>query len=191
MRPLEAGLTIPQSPRGDVIIVLGGGVYDRVPDLSGKGFPAPDSLGRLVTAARLQKMIGTPVIVSSGQVFPGRNAEAPVAKRILMDLGVPKDKVILEAKSRDTIENAWYSKEICKKSGFKAPIVVTSAYHMKRSVLSFQKVGMDVKAYPANFRTGKRHTYFWDDYLPNMESMETFAMALREYIGLVFYQWTY
>ncbi|MBN1382395.1 MAG: YdcF family protein [Deltaproteobacteria bacterium] len=191
MRPLEAGFTIPHNPPGDVIIVLGGGINDLVPDLSGTGFPGTDSLGRLVTAARLQKNIMKPVIISSGQVFPNKSAEAPIARRILVDLGVPSYKIFMEAKSRDTMENARYSKQICTQEGFKTPIVVTSAFHMKRSVLSFQKIDLPVIPYPANFRTGKYRQYTWNDYLPDMANLDTFSKALHEYIGLVFYQWRY
>ncbi|MBN1662593.1 MAG: YdcF family protein [Deltaproteobacteria bacterium] len=191
MKPLEGDLSVPQNPRGDVIIVLGGGADDQVRDLSGDGFLMPESLGRLVTAARLQKMMKVPIIYSSGQVYPQRHAEAPIAKRILVDIGIPHSKIIVEAQSRDTIENARYSKQLCRQFGFKTPIVVTSAYHMKRSILSFQKVGMDVIPYPANFRTAKHCRYYWDDFLPDIRALETVSAAMREYIGLVFYQWVY
>lgn len=191
MKPLEAGLAIPKRPHADVIVVLGGGATDRVPDATGVGFPAPDSLGRLVTAARIQKSMDKPVILSSGQTFRHRIAEAPIARRILIDLGVPPDKIILEVKSRDTIENARYTREICERLGFRRPIIVTTACHMKRSVLSFQKAGMDVSVYPANFRYRHVCKYSWDDYLPDVGQMENVALALHEYIGLIFYKWFY
>lgn len=63
-------------------------------------------------------------------------------------------KIILEDKSRDTFENALYTKEICIRSGFKNSMLITSASHMSRAVLSFKKVGMDVMPFPANFKTG-------------------------------------
>jgi uncharacterized SAM-binding protein YcdF (DUF218 family) len=191
MRPLEAHFAIPQNPKGDVIIVMGGGAFDNVPDLSGIGFLSSDSMGRLVTAVRLQKITETPILISAGQTVPHKIPEALIAKRILIDLGVPRNKVIVEVKSRDTIENARFTKQLFQKSGFKSPMVVTSAYHMKRSILSFKKVGMDVDPYPTNFRTGKHRAYSWDDYLPGIRDLETFTIALREYIGLVFYQWMY
>ena len=61
-------------------------------------------------------------------------------KRFLTDLGVPDPMIIVEDKSRDTIENARYARQICERRGFVRPILVTSAYHLKRSVLSFSKV---------------------------------------------------
>src|SRR3989338_5686179 len=134
---LESNIEIPKNPQGDVIILLGGGSNIGSSDLSGVGSPTGDALARIVTAVRLQNRLNIPIIVSSGQVYKNKPSDAPIIKRFLVDLGVPSNKIILEDKSRDTIENARYAGEICKKMEFKKPILVTSAYHMKRSVLSF------------------------------------------------------
>lgn len=187
-RGLEADFKISENPQGDVIILLGGGVYDKVPDLSGIGAPTEEMIARLVAAVRLQKRLNVPIIVSGGAVFKGRKAEAPIAKRFIVDLGVPANKVIIEDKSRDTIENAKYTNEICKKLGYRNPILVTSAYHMKRSVMSFEKTGMDVLPFPANFKTWKNKSYGWEDYMPGSGN----AMgAIKEYIGFMFYKIAY
>jgi uncharacterized SAM-binding protein YcdF (DUF218 family) len=189
LRGLEYSFQIPDNPQGDVIVLLGGGVYDKVPDLSGVGAPTEDMIGRLVTAVRLQKKINIPIIVSGGAVFKGRKAEAPIVKRFLIDLGVPDKKIIIEDKSRDTIENARYTAEICKRLGYKKPILVTSAYHMKRSVMSFKKVNMDVIPFPSNFKTWKSRKYGWEDYLPR--SLGNSSAAINEYMGFLFYKIAY
>ncbi|MBI5213134.1 MAG: YdcF family protein [Nitrospirae bacterium] len=189
LRGLESDFKIPENPRGDVIILLGGGVYDKVPDLSGIGAPSEEMIARLVTAVRLQKRLDVPVIISGGTVFKGRQAEAPIIKRFIVDLGIPSGKIIIEDKSRDTIENAKYTKAICEKNGFKKPILVTSAYHMKRSVLSFKKVEMDVMLFPASFKTWKDRKYNWHDYLPG--SLDNTYAALHEYLGIFFYKFAY
>jgi uncharacterized SAM-binding protein YcdF (DUF218 family) len=185
MKGLETGLTMPANPKGDVIVLLGGGVYEGVKDLTGAGAPSEDSLARIVTAVRLQKRLHVPIIFSGGAVFPWRKAEAPVAKRFLIDLGVPGDKIILEDKSRDTFENARYVREICEKRHFRDPILVTSAYHMKRSVLMFKMFGMEVTPVPAEFMTWNRK-YGWEDYLPG--GFGAVRTACREYIGLLYYK---
>lgn len=185
MRGLEADLAVPENPRGDVIILLGGGVYDSVPDLSGEGAPSEDTLARIVTAVRLQTMLRVPIIVCGGTVFPGRKAEAPVDARIIKDLGVPAERIIIEDKSRDTLENARYANEICNKYHFERPLLVTSAYHTRRAVLSFKDVGMDVTAVPSGFKTWKRK-YSWYDYLP--ADLRNSTIACREYIGLLYHK---
>lgn len=189
LRGLESDFKIPESPSGDVIILLGGGVYDEAPDLSGIGAPSGDMAGRVITAVRLQKKLGIPIVVSGGSVFKGRKAEAIIVKRFLVDLGVPSDKIIMEDKSRDTIENAKYTMEICKKLKYKKPILVTSACHMKRAIMSFGKVGADVLPVPANFRTWKNKKYGWESYLPgNFGDANT---AIHEYLGLLLYKFAY
>ena len=189
VRGLESDFKIPKNPHGDVIILLGGGVSDKAPDLTGVGAPSGDMLERTVTAVRIQKRLNVPIIVTGGVVFKGKAAEAPIVKRFLVDLGVPSERVIIEDKARDTIENAKYSKEICEKDGYKNPILVTSAYHMKRAVLSFKKVDMDVLPFPAGFRTWENKKYGWESYLPG--GFEDVNTAIHEYLGLLLYRFAY
>lgn len=143
------------------------------------------TLARIVTVARLQKRLRVPVIMSGGAVFPWRKAEAPVDRRFLMDLGVPGDKILVDDKSRDTLENARYVKKICEKRRFRYPILVTSAYHMKRALLSFRKFNMNATPVPSNFKTCDRK-YGWTDYL--LGDLRISMIACREYMGLLYYK---
>jgi uncharacterized SAM-binding protein YcdF (DUF218 family) len=179
---LESGFSIPAHPEGDVIVLLGGGVYDNVPDMTGEGAPSEDEMARMVTAIRLQKRLRVPVIIAGG-------GEALIVKRFLEDLDVPANKIIVEDRSLDTIENARYVKSICEKERFRRPLLVTSAYHMKRSVLSFKKVGMAVTPFPAQFKTGGPRKRGWQSCLPgDFRDSDT---ALHEYLGLLFYALAY
>lgn len=189
LKGLEADFGIPENVSGDVIVLLGGGVYGKAPDFSGTGAPSEEMMVRIVTAVRLQKKLNIPVIVSGGKVFKYKDAEAPIIKRFLVDLGVPDKKVIIEDRSRDTIENAMFTKEIMERHRFKKPLLVTSALHMKRSVLSFKKAGMNVMPFPAGFRTWENKKYGWEDYLP-WHFIDSYA-AIHEYLGLLFYKIAY
>ena len=186
IRGLEERHAIPAHPEGDVIVLLGGGVYGGVPDLTGQGFPSDGMLPRVIMAARLQRKLGVPVVVSGGKVFDHKEAEAPAVSRVLADLGVPRGKILLEDRSRDTMENARYTKRILDERGFRAPLLVTSAYHMPRSVALFRKAGVAVTPVPAGFRTRKGKTYRWADYVPSAAGMLRSADALHEYLGLVY-----
>ena len=183
---LEERYAIPAHPEGDVVILLGGGVSGKVQDLTGQGFPSDGMLSRVVTAARLQKRLGVPVVVSGGKVFDHLDAEAPVVARVLEDLGVPAKKIVAEGNSRDTSENARNTKRILDEKGFRAPLLVTSAYHMPRSVALFTKAGVAVTPVPAGFLTWKGKTYRWVDYLPSAGGLSQSTIALREYLGLVY-----
>lgn len=187
LKNLEKGLTIPAAVQGDVIVVLGADIHDEAEDLSGKGVPGRDSMERLVTAARLEKRLKIPVIVSGGAVFPGSRPEAPAMKRILVDLGVPADRVIIEDRSRDTAENARYSQEICVRHGYRKAVLLTSSYHMKRALQAFQKNGMAVTPFPANLRTRGHGRYGFSSYLPSASNLTDTARCLKEYLGLLFH----
>ena len=186
IRELDSDLHFLNNPKGDVIVLLGRGVYDNAPDLSGIGVPAQSEQSHIITTFKLQQKLEIPIIVSGGKVFKFKKAEAPIMKRFLMDLGIPDDQIILEENSRDTFGNAKYTQKICEKLGFKKPILVTSAYHLKRSVLSFKKVGLNVTPFPSIFPSWREKQYHWDDYLSG--NFNQFSMAFREYLGIVYYR---
>ncbi len=188
MGGLERGLVIPKPLQGDVIILLGGGVDGFVPDLTGIGRPSEDMSCRLLTAVRAQRQLKVPVIVSGGAVFSGQPAEAPVVRRFLIDLGVPAEQVIVEAESRDTQENARYCREILTRSGFRRPLLVTSAYHMPRSLMAFRAAGVAVTPLPAQFVTGGNTPRHWARWLPDAGALHCSAKALRERLGLLWYR---
>jgi uncharacterized SAM-binding protein YcdF (DUF218 family) len=187
---LEQGEKMPATLRGDVIIMLGGGISADVNDLTGRGAPAEDALSRLVTAVRAQRRTNLPVIVSGGAWSEGRTPEAPVLRRFMGDLGVPAGKIIVEDKSRDTVENARFCREICSRHGFRKPILVTSAYHMRRAIFAFRKEGMAVQPLPADLLSVGHEPYTWFHLLPSSGALHCTSTVLREGIGLLFYRLT-
>jgi uncharacterized SAM-binding protein YcdF (DUF218 family) len=148
-------------------------------------------IGRIVTAVRLQKYLNIPIIVSSGKVYKNSSPGALIAKRFLIDLGVEEGQIVIEDKSRDTYENAKYTRDICLRNGYKNPILVTSASHLKRSLLSFKKIGIDIVPYPANFRSKPSKNYQLYSYLPRSNSLMTTSYALHEYLGILYYKLVY
>jgi uncharacterized SAM-binding protein YcdF (DUF218 family) len=185
---LERNLSIPFRPKGDVIVLLGGGVRDKTQDLTGSGAPTEEMTARIVTAFRLQRQLDVPILVSGGVVYSGRSAEAPVVRRFLVDLGVPASKILIEDKSRDTAENARFSRVILQEHRFRQPLLVTSAFHMRRSVKAFDREGVLVTPVPANFMTSSEQTLVWADLLPSSGAMHGTATALREFLGLLYYR---
>ena len=189
IKGLESEYRIPKNVKGDVIILLGHGVFDEAPDLTGLGAPSGIYLTRIVTAVRLQKKLHIPIIVSGAEVPEDKVVKDHIVKRFLIDLGIPADKIIIEDKSRDTFENAEFTQKICQRLGFTNPILVTSAYHMKRAVMSFEKVGLKVLPFPAGFKTWQGKQYSWNSYLPG--NFLTASIAIKEYLGLIFYKFVY
>jgi uncharacterized SAM-binding protein YcdF (DUF218 family) len=185
---LEDRYGMPTAAAGDVIILLGGGINDRVPDMSGIGAPSDGMLARIVTAVRLHNRLGLPIIISGGKVYGSVSAEAPVVRRFLIDLGIDPQRIIVESRSRDTYENVKYTRQICKRHGFVRPILITTAYHMPRSVMLFEKAGLDVLPFPTGFKTAPDPHYGWQDFLPSGGAMRLLANAMHEYLGLLYYK---
>ena len=189
IRGLEYEYRIPKNVKGDVIILLGHGVFDEAPDLTGLGAPSGTYLTRIVTAVRLQKKLNIPIIVSGAEVSEDKVVKDHIAKRFLIDLGIPADKIIVEDESRDTFENVKFAQKICTRLGFTSPILVTSAYHMKRAIISFDKVGLKVLPFPAGFKSWEGKQYSWNSYLPG--NFLNASIAIKEYLGLIFYRFVY
>ncbi len=172
----------------DAIVVLGGmmnplSFYEKPELLS--------SADRLTDAFILWKEKKSDYILftgGSGVLFQEDAIEANQAVEILKSFGIPKNKIILESKSKNTHENALYVLEILKEKGWKKIILITSAFHMKRAYLCFQKLGIEVQIYPTDYRTLKKQVN-WDTMVPSVGALETSTIAIKEWIGLVMYAW--
>ena len=123
-------------PQADAIVVLGGGMMSQAgamayPEL----FSGAD---RVWHAARLYKAGKAPLIIFSGV------GEGPGAKQFLRDLGVPSKDVLLEDKSRNTVENIVNTKALCAEKKIQRVLLVTSAFHMPRTLRTCELAGFEV-----------------------------------------------
>jgi uncharacterized SAM-binding protein YcdF (DUF218 family) len=170
------------------IILIAPWAHDFAPDIDGKGVPSGEALSRLVCAYRLYRVDRKLIIFSGGKVFGGQ-PEAKVAKRILLSLGVNEKDIIAETESRDTYENAKFVKVITEKHEINRIVLVTSAFHMKRSVMLFGKFFKGTIPYPTAYNTS-RAEYNILSYLPDAGNMASLALALKEHLGILFYKLT-
>lgn len=177
LSPLEERYKKTSITDGDVIVVLGGGSYNT-------GVLTDDSLKRLLTGFVLQKKLNIPIILSGGSRITNL-PESEVMKMVLIEMGLDKSKIYTDVNSRDTLGNAIFTKRICEANGFRRVILVTSAYHMPRSVLTFKQVGLQVIPYPTDFKMDKRYNIY--SFFPKMNVLQDSTKAIREYIGLVSY----
>ncbi|XEQ93841.1 hypothetical protein SCACP_27380 [Sporomusa carbonis] len=189
MRSLESRHRPPQAVSGDVIVVLGGGATADTPNVHGQGHLTGFAANRLLTAVQLQRLINVPIIVSGGQVFASSGKEAEIARHILLGLGVPDDKIIVEGQSLNTTDNAKFTKEILDERGFTRPILVTSAFHMERAVRQFAKFGTAVTPYPTDYQTNTRLIFEWNQLWPRADAFYNTQLAVKEYLGLMAVRW--
>ena len=164
----------------DVIIVLGGGAISDVRDVDGSGTLCASPSSRLLTAVRLQKILDVPILLSGGQVYADSGAEALIAERVLKYLGVSDEKILTETKSVNTTQNAVYSAEILREKNFKRPLLVTSAFHMKRAVLNFSRQNFEVIPYPTDYTVSHNPTFRYTKLRPQAEALLLNVTVLQE-----------
>ncbi len=180
MGSLESAYTPPAAPQGDVIIMLGGGAMSDSPDVDGTGALCASPANRLLTTVRLHRKLDVPILLSGGQVYSDTGAEAKIASRILNSLGVAPEDILVETKSINTTQNARFSAEILREKGFKQPILVTSAFHMNRSVLNFKKQGIDVVPYPTDYQVSHHPVFHYVKLRPQTEALLDNVTVLQE-----------
>ncbi len=177
-KPLEESYPVPKEVKGDVIVVLGGGSYNT-------GVLKEDSLKRLLTGFVLHKETGKPIILSGGSRINSL-PDAEVMKSMLLSLGVDEKSIVTDTKSTTTQENARFTKELMLRRNYKSAIIVTSAYHMKRAVRSFEKEGIKVLPYPTDFKRDIRYNLY--SFIPKMSTLYDSYKAIREYLAQTAYE---
>ncbi|WP_025704717.1 YdcF family protein [Paenibacillus graminis] len=185
MGGLEYQYDKPELLQGDVIVVLGGGATSGTPDIDGEGNLYGSAANRLLTAVRLYRQTGLPVLFSGGQVFPDSGNEADIAKRQLIGLGVPGSNILAENRSLNTEQNAVNTAAMMNSKGLRHPILVTSAFHMPRAMALFKDNGLAPLAYPADYTASRGSELYPAMFTPSPGAMNNTGTALKEYLGLL------
>jgi uncharacterized SAM-binding protein YcdF (DUF218 family) len=189
LRPLEETFPRP-APPADVagIIVLGGGMDGEINAIR-HGYELNRSGDRFVEALRLaQAYPQARILVSggSGMMFPEGDTEAQAGARFFAALGIDPARIIEEGGSRNTEENAQLTRETLDPKPGETWLLVTSAFHMPRSVGLFRKAGFDVVPWPTDyFTTGTDGPGLRLDQ-PS-ENFSVATRAMREWVGLLAY----
>src|SRR5580698_2553669 len=154
--PLEQRFPPCDASRGppDGIVVLGGAIS---PDISmARGVVSLNGgAERITVATELARRYPNARIVFSGgtgSLFGGA-LEAPFAVKEFEALGIARDRITAEEQSRNTIENAVFSRLVAQPKPGERWLLVTSAVHMPRSIAAFRAAGFPVEACPADWRT--------------------------------------
>lgn len=170
------------------IVVLGGSLSPHVS--AGRNAVAlNEGAERLTVGAELALRYPDARIVftgGSGALIFEEGAEAEFAMRVFESFGIPRSRVVLEDRSRNTVENALFSKELAQPKPGERWLLVTSAYHMPRSIGIFRKADFAVEPYPVDWRTSGTQDALRP--FPTMsEGLRRTDVAVREWVGLVAY----
>jgi uncharacterized SAM-binding protein YcdF (DUF218 family) len=188
--PLEQRFPPWDASRGapDGIVVLGGAID---PDLSAARGRAvfTHSADRIVATAVLARQYPKARIVFSGGsanlLFDDSAKESDYALSAFEDLGVAKERLTAERLSRNTMENAEFVKAVANPKPSERWLLVTSAFHMPRSIGLFRRAGFAVEAYPVDWRASQSRAFSFSSIALN--GLERTELAMREWIGLTAY----
>ena len=181
--PWDAGRGAP-----DGIVVLGGAIDPEF--VTARGSPdLNEAAERVTVVAELARKYPSARILYSGGtgrlIFRG-GTEAEFAAALIETFGVPRSRLTLEDQSRNTAENAVFSLRLAAPKLGERWLLVTSGYHMPRSIGAFRKAGFEVEAYPVDYRTRGLEDLLipFDDVASGLRRTDT---AAREWIGLLAY----
>lgn len=174
-------------PHYDVIVVLTGMVNL---ELSGRGhIEFGEGVDRILTGISLIKQgVGDKLLISggNGSLFDRRTSEAEMLKGFAIEFGLSPDQIITERTSRNTYENALNSAKLIREYNYQDVLLVTSSYHMRRSLGVFHKQGIYPDAYPTDFMASPIITPF--SFIPSAGSLHTIDLVLHELVGLLMYR---
>jgi len=190
IQPLEDRFSRPAELGSyDGVIILGGAVDTVV--TGARGETALTVSGeRLTIAARLAKQLPEALIIHTGgqgTIITGQATESEGASRLFDDFGIASERIVLEDKSRNTWENAVLTKDLVDPKPGQTWLLVTSAYHMPRSMGVFEAAGWTgVTAYPVDYRTrgGADWGLGFDGASKGLRRVD---IGVREWIGLAVY----
>jgi uncharacterized SAM-binding protein YcdF (DUF218 family) len=172
----------------DGIVVLGGAL-DSVVSGARHDIALNEAAERMTEIAGLAKKYPAARIVFSGGagqlVFQGAN-ESDLALRLFESFGIARSRVAVDDRSRDTVENARFSKTIADPKPGERWLLVTSAYHMPRSIGAFRGAGFAVEAYPVDWRT-RGASDLLRPFTNVGDGLRRTDTAAREWVGLVIY----
>jgi len=169
----------------NVIVVLAGGIRSGINNVNPVELLSYDSIVRTIGANYLhQKYPSSQMIIAGG--YLDKYSESTLMKMLLMEFGVEERLIATDDKSTNTYENAKQVGELLGELSLGNEIVlVTSAYHMRRSSEVFEMQGMDVCQFSVDYRRmDSRLEYSW---IPHMRSLYVLKNYLHEQVGYLYY----
>lgn len=152
------------------------------------------SASRLTQAVELYKLGKLKKLLLSGgngNILQAGVAEAENAKRYLIRLGIPAADIIIEPKSRNTRENALFTKEILQKENNiagKQLLLITSAFHMYRAEKCFTRIGLTATPFSVDFHAPSNLVFQISDLVPSPKAIEDWQLLIKEWVGTGVYR---
>jgi uncharacterized SAM-binding protein YcdF (DUF218 family) len=146
---------------------------------------AAERMTEVLPLLRRQPQLNVLFTGGEGELFAQGPSEAERARRFFSAQGLPMDRLLFESASRTTYENALLSRQLPGVDATRPWLLLTSAFHMPRSMAVFRRAGWNVTAYPVDFRSGLATP--WTQYGMD-QGFQTWHLALHELLGLLAYR---
>jgi len=174
------------TPDADIIVLLGGAIRGDVH--MGTLGDLNQQADRLVHAVELYKAGKAPRVLVTGGGQPGARSEDEIMRDLLVVMGVPAGVIILEQASRNSYDNAVNTAVMLKRMGADRILLVTSAFHMRRSVALYAAQGLEVIPAPTDYQrlVGPVVMSRW---LPEVSDLWQSTYALHEILGFWVYRY--
>ncbi|MDN3585905.1 YdcF family protein [Pedobacter aquatilis] len=142
---------------------------------------------RLIQAIHLLKIGAIKKILisgGSGKIIGKEPIEADITLKYLKDIGIPDSLILVENRSKNTIENAKYSVELANHYRADASVlVITSAWHIPRAKMIFNRAfKRELDYYPTDY-IGKESYDISDYYMPDASALSYWQYILKEWVG--------
>ncbi len=188
--PLENRFPIPEPlpEKIDGVIVLGGSEIPKLTKIRGQASLA-DAAERLTTFISLARRFPDAKLVYAGGqgALTAQEYKAAFTARLFFEqMGLDPDRVLFDSQSRNTMENAQNALQLVTPKKGENWVLVTSAWHMARSVGIFRKLGWQVIPYPVDFKTTGNLEFHLR--IPGLSSAAAVSNIIYEWIGLVYYR---
>lgn len=167
----------------DIVVVLGGGVYDN--KYLKTAMPSYQTTSRLLYAVQVFRESEAKYLVCTGK-GGGRISEADVMAMAAKRAGVPASRIRVESASMNTWEHAQNLNNMFQDKDIKIGLV-TSAFHMKRSEREFRKYFSNIIPLPSDYLYSSIKLSIFT-FLPRSGNLYKFAIAFNEIIGIGWYR---
>jgi uncharacterized SAM-binding protein YcdF (DUF218 family) len=188
--PLETRFPAWDASKGapDGIIVLGGPIDADLSVAHGTAVLSAAGDRIVATAALAHRYPRTRVLYTGGSanLLSNDAKEADFAADLFENLGIARSRLVMERSSRNTLENAEFSKALVNPKPGERWLMVTSAFHMPRAVGLFRRAGFAVEAYPVDWKLGRGAELFTFFNLAG-DGLSRTDTAVREWMGLFAY----
>jgi uncharacterized SAM-binding protein YcdF (DUF218 family) len=148
----------------------------------------PTGGSRVLEAVRIYRLMGNPLVISSGGLVAPRPTDEPsgiTMREALVRFGIPGSRIIVEQRSGNTHDEAVIVAAILRTLRVERVVLVTTDTHMRRSIAAFR--AQKIEAIPAIAPDPELPIPMFEWIVPTGRGLERTLAVAHELLGLVYY----